>query len=191
MLTTDKAPGSRMVTVDSPQHETRMPMAWEEYLALDDVRGEYRGGELVVSAAPGRGHQRIVFDLAKLLEPTLPSGAALTLGWGWSPVGVREELVPDLMVHPPTEEDVRFTGIPLLVVEVVSTNRRADLVEKTTRYAAWGARSYWVLDPRDHEVHAFDHVDGLFVQTAHTSSGQVTLTYGDAAVEVDLDTLLG
>ncbi len=42
------------------------------------------------------------------------------------------------MVYPDTEETTRFTGTPVLCVEVLSSNRATDLVVKTTRYAALG-----------------------------------------------------
>lgn len=171
--------------------ETRTPMSWEDYEALEDVRGEYFGGQLVVTGFPSRRHQRITYELAKLIDETLPPGAEVTPSWGWSPEGVREELGPDLMVHT-SQEDKRLTAsTPLLVVEVLSSNRRTDLVEKMFRYARWGAATYWTVDPRDHELAVHELHDDMFRVAAVHTSGVVVASYGDhVEVEVDLDALL-
>lgn len=175
--------------------ETRIPMSWEDYEALaeDGVRREYLGGQAIVYGFPSRRHQRIVLDLAIAIRESLPDGAEVIPSWGWSPDGVREELGPDLMVHT-SEEDKRLTtSTPLLVVEVLSSNRRTDLVDKMFRYARWGAACYWTVDPRDHElvVHEPDELDPTMfrVAAAHTA-GVVIASYAGTDVTIDLDHLL-
>jgi Uma2 family endonuclease len=45
--------------------------------------------------------------------------------------------------------DLRFTGAPDLVIEVVSPGSvREDRVRKFTEYEAAGVREYWLVDPR-------------------------------------------
>ncbi|WP_188113482.1 Uma2 family endonuclease [Nocardioides humilatus] len=167
-------------------------MSWEQYLTYDDaVPSEYYGGALVVAAQPSQLHQHIQFRLTTLLHAHAPAGAAVTQGWAWSPDGAREELGPDLMVHEPTTEQRALRSIPFLVVEIVSTNRSADLVAKLQRYAAWGAPSYWIVDPRDHAVTTLVLRDGLYEESGFHTSGAVVLTYGDIEVPVDLDALFG
>ncbi len=178
------------MTVDAPA-ETRTPMSWEEYEALGEMRGEYFGGQLVVPSAPSHQHQDIVFALAVALQATLRPGTVMVPGWGWSPAGTREELVPDVMVHRATDEDTRLTREPpLLVVEVLSFNRRTDLVEKMQRYARWGAPTYWTLDPRERELVVHDLRDGMFGVTAVHSDGTVTVGYAGHEIELDLDAVL-
>jgi Uma2 family endonuclease len=169
----------------------RIPMSWEEYLTHDElVPSEYYEGALVLMNHPRRHHQVLVVRLLDLLRETKPADADVTPGWGWSPPDVREELIPDLMVHPVTAEDHTFTGTPLLVVEVLSSNRRDDLFAKFVRYARWGARHYWVVDPRDRLLLAFDNHDGTFVETGRHTAGRVRIPYADVVVPVDLDELL-
>jgi Uma2 family endonuclease len=169
---------------------TRVPMSWDEYLALEDTPGEYYGGSLVTMAPPGRNHQRIMFDLQTLLHHHLAPGTAVTQAWGWSPDGVREELIPDLMVHDETEEERTLRTTPHLVVEILSSNRRDDLVGKLNRYAQWGAPTYWIVDPRDHVILTHRLEDGYFVETGRFTDRLATLTYGEVEVPVDIDALL-
>lgn len=173
--------------------ETRITMSWEDYEALEDdgVRSEYFGGQRVVVGFPSRRHQRIVVALLDAIRPTLPDGAEALPSWGWSPTGVKEELGPDLMVHTSDEDKRLTTSTPLLVVEVLSGNRRNDLVEKMFRYARWGAACYWTVDPRDHELVAHDLRDGMFHVAAVHTAGTVTASYAGTDVELDLDALLG
>ncbi|MGY0541033.1 Uma2 family endonuclease [Nocardioides sp. YJ-D4] len=170
---------------------TRVPMSWDEYLALEDTPGEYYGGSLVTLAPPGRKHQRIMFELQTLIRHHLAPGTDVTQAWGWSPNDVREELIPDLMVHVQTDEERTLTSTPHLVVEILSSNRRDDLVGKLNRYAQWGAPAYWIVDPRDHVILTHRLEDGYFVETGRYTDGPATLTYGDVKVPVDVDALLG
>lgn len=168
----------------------RIPMSWEEYLEHDElVPSEYYGGALVLMNHPRRHHQVIIGRLFDLLREHPPEEASVTMGWGWSPLDVREELIPDLMVHPVTDEDHTFTGTPLLVVEVLSSNRRDDLFAKFVRYARWGAPHYWVVDPRDRLVLVFENQGGTFVETGRHTTGVVSVEYADTTVPIDLEAL--
>ncbi|WP_275580087.1 Uma2 family endonuclease [Nocardioides nitrophenolicus] len=164
-------------------------MSWEDFLDRPET-GEYYGGCLVVMPPASKQHQRIVMRLTHLLAGGLPSGAEVLPSLGWSPRGVREYLIPDLTVFRDESDEAVFAGIPLLVVEVLSTNRRDDLVGKVQRYAAWRSPSYWIVDPRDHQVLTMDLVDGLYLETGRFTSDRATLRYGDIEVPVDIDALL-
>lgn len=168
----------------------RFPMSWEEYIEADVVPSEYYGGALVVAAQPSQRHQQIQFRLQTILDRHLVAGTQVTAGWGWIPAGVREELGPDLMVHDETDEQRALSGIPHLVVEIVSSNRASDYVAKSQRYARWGAPCYWIVDPRDHEVTTMVLLDGLYTVSGRFKRGEATLRYGEVEVPVDIDALL-
>ncbi|WP_188113481.1 Uma2 family endonuclease [Nocardioides humilatus] len=174
----------------TPDDLLRIPMSWDDYLALDDPRpSEYYGGAQVIQGSPTFRHQKVIQRLERHLGDGLADGTDVIGGWAWSPDGSREALKPDLMVITQDGEDDHLTVPPLLVVEVVSSNRKDDYVAKTQRYAQWGAPTYWIVDPRDRVIVTFRNDGGTFVESARHTDGAVVLAYGDVEVPVDLDAL--
>jgi Uma2 family endonuclease len=172
--------------------ETRFgqPMAWEEYVAHQaPPASEYIDGRLIMVPPPSQGHQRSCQHVFMVLQAALPDGVDVTLGWGWKPGA--DEFVPDVMVHPRTDEQARFTGTPLLLVEVLSGNRAHDLVRKSAKYAAAGAPHYWILDPHDRCLDAYDLRHGFYEPAAHLEAGQTArLSFAGITVDIDLAAVL-
>ena len=133
------------MATETMQPGDRIPMSWDEYDALGpSVRGEYIDGELVMSPLPTKDHQRIAHRLHTLIEHNLPAGVDVIGSWGWKPGA--DEFGPDVMVFDETDENVRYTGEPHLLVEVLSSDPARDIIRKAHKYAAAGVMRYWIID---------------------------------------------
>ncbi|MCB9765554.1 MAG: Uma2 family endonuclease [Alphaproteobacteria bacterium] len=125
-----------------------------EFLALPESmqQVELVDGEVVVSPAPRWWHQEVCRRLVVALSlwaDEQPSPFTVIQ----SPADVRfgpgRILQPDLFVlegRLPREHTGPITRLPLVCVEVVSSNRIYDRVTKRLIYAAAGVPEYWVVE---------------------------------------------
>ncbi|MEU6137592.1 Uma2 family endonuclease [Nocardioides sp. NPDC047086] len=176
-----------------------VPMSWEEYDSLDfddDLHGaEYIDGVLVAPPGfPDRGHQKAIAYLQSVLEDVIGPGEDVISGFGWHPAGGTEEFGPDVMVHPLPTDPKRFIGVPVLCVEVTSSNRQNDLVKKRDKYATAGLPDYWIVDRQAGILRCYKLKDSFLIESEeHVRTGKdaqmVTVHFADRAAEVDLGRL--
>ena len=89
-------------------------------------------------------------------------------------------LAPDLTIvlrgNPVTITDRMIEGTPDIVVEVLSSNRRRDLVRKRQLYAAAGVPEYWIFDPVNDDVALLELRDGEYSQRARLTAADALTT---------------
>ena len=139
-------------------------MSYEDFTVMSEEaneRYEYIDGTAYLLASPGMTHQKVIGNLyasfrlwfdAKKCAPYL-SPFDVTLKRGEHDVNVVQ---PDLVVICDPEnrnEKDRYTGIPPLVVEVLSSeSARMDLIKKLDLYMQTGIQEYWVVNHLNQEV---------------------------------------
>lgn len=141
-------------------------ITWQDTLLMpeDGKRYEAIDGELYVTAAPMRRHQRVSGNLVAVLSKLLDEP-----GHGWvyhAPIGVEfpeteEGVQPDIVfvsrqrAQRLVKEGIR--GAPDLVVEILSPSTAGrDRTIKKKLYERQGVGQYWVVDPDAESVEVWD-----------------------------------
>ena len=171
----------------------RVHYTWDDYVKLPDdgQRYEIIDGELFVTPAPVVGHQFTSGEVNDLLRAWAKRrGGGIVF---YAPVDV--VLANDTVVQPDlmwiAEDRVRsivgqrVTGIPDLVVEILSpSTARRDRHKKSDLYARFGAREYWIIDPKDRSVEIRSLESGSFVRHAYATDDGVATSALDAELAV-------
>ena len=137
----------------------------------DGMRYEIVDGELYVSAAPSKRHQRLLRRLLRLIDDHVSPGGPGEVFLG--PVDVWlsdvDRVQPDLVYLSAARLSLYgeriLEGAPDLLVEVASPSTRvADLVAKRDRFQHNGVREYWLADPDSKTLTILCLLDGRYVE---------------------------
>lgn len=145
----------------------------------DGLRYELIDGTLIVSPSPRPIHQRANARLFVLLQASCPEHLEVFFApLDWQP-DRRTSVEPDLLVV--AKDDVGEENIiaPLkLAVEILSpSSRLRDTRLKYAKYEEGGVLSYWIVDPAEPSIVAYELHDGRYVEVAGGS--------GDDEVSLD------
>ena len=141
-----------------PRHGIRLSI--EEFLELPDTfdrrKMELDKGELYIMPRPRMGHQFLQGELIWHFKGFLN-------GFDDPPADMFHDVIvalsletrilyaPDLVVilqgSRAVVADRMVEGVPDIVVEILSSDRRRDLVRKRQVYAEAGVPEYWIFDP--------------------------------------------
>ncbi len=160
-------------------------ITWRDALLMpeDGKRYEAIDGELYVTPAPSRRHQRVSLKLGIALLELLEKP-----GHGWiyaAPIGVEfpeteEGVQPDIVfvsrarAERLVEEGIR--GAPDLVVEILSPKTaERDRTIKKKLYQRQGVAQYWIVDPDAETVEVWDFAGGASAPEIHKTTLPVRL----------------
>jgi Uma2 family endonuclease len=142
-----------------------------EQLPDDGHRYELIDGTLIVTPAPSWRHQWVAGRLYLLLTARCPDDLHVF----FAPLDIALDdgtvLQPDLLVARTSDLGARdLPTAPLLAIEILSpSTRRVDLTLKRSRFEAAGCPSYWVVDPDEPTLTAWQLQDGTYVEVAHAA----------------------
>ena len=132
----------------------------------DGHRYELIDGALIVTPAPSAPQQDAVLELAVLLRENCPAELKVMVALFDVALSDNTVMQPDVLVARRadlTERDLPVA--PVLTVEVLSPGtRHIDLMLKRARYEVAGCGSYWVVDPIELSIVAWDLRDGSYVE---------------------------
>ena len=163
--------------MDSVTTLPRGPMRVEDLDALPDDGHRYEliDGTLIVSPAPVLRHQLVHSALMRLLLEGCPQD--LRVMSAPTDVVLADDTVvqPDLLVARREDlEGPKLTSLPLLAVEVLSpSSRLIDLNLKRARYERAAVPAYWVVDPEELWLQAWELREGEYAEVARVSGSDV------------------
>ncbi|MDX9871768.1 MAG: Uma2 family endonuclease [Clostridia bacterium] len=150
-------------------------VTYEEFLRItegNEDRYEFIDGEVFLLTAPGTKHQIILMNMitdmiswfagkkcrvfAAPFDVTLETDY-MEINDEGEKVESKNVVQPDILVScdykEQTNERDRYTGIPALVVEILSPQtRRRDQTKKLNVYITGGVSEYWIVDPKKKTV---------------------------------------
>jgi Uma2 family endonuclease len=148
-------------------------VTYEEFLRITESspeRYEYIDGEIYLMTSPDINHQLIHAKIFNHLFNWLKGKKCQVFSAPFDVTLVNDALLsknvvePDILVscdyHDQKDEKNRYTGIPALVIEILSPSTRSiDQVKKLNVYRSGGVSEYWIVDPRYLQVTLYSFVE--------------------------------
>ena len=171
----------------------------EDYYALpDERRVELIDGVIYDMSAPAIIHQKILGELYILFRECMDRHEG-TCEVYLSPCDVRLDRDNRTMVQPDLlvvceEYDVRaknFDGAPDLTLEILSPSTRSkDMLLKLHKYANAGVREYWIVDPEQKTVLAYDLEHENYYPDKYSFEDRVPIRISGGECGIDFSRIL-
>lgn len=160
----------------------KIVLTYDEYCLLPNDRNRYEilDGELSVTPAPATMHQTVLGNLHRVLANHVVANQLGKLFIAPTDLIVAPTTVvqPDLIFigndrrHIVTERAIE--GSPTLVIEILSpTTHRTDRVTKAQLYAKYAVPHYWLIDPGQQTLEAYDLVTDHYNLVASVRNAEV------------------
>lgn len=148
-------------------------VTYEEFLKIteeNEERYEYIDGEVFLLSSPGVKHQIILTNMIISLSKWFEGKKCRVFAAPFDITLLNEEtedknvVQPDILIScdysDQRNERDRYTGIPSLVVEILSPQTRSrDHVKKLNVYLEGGVSEYWIVDPKELKVVQYHFVE--------------------------------
>lgn len=140
----------------------------------DGHRYEIIDGVLIATPSHSLPHQDVVLSLAVLLRAGCPAHLKTMIAPFDVVLDEATVLEPDVLVCVRSELGFRaLNGPPVLAVEVLSrTTARRVRGRKMDRLQRAGCPHYWLVDPIEPALTAYELVDGRYRQVAHVTADE-------------------
>ena len=169
------------------KYRTGMKMSLDEFLSMGKTDGKWEldDGVLYIMPTGTPDHQFLVSEVGWHLRNYL-NGFDEPLAQFYPEITtiLSRELQrapePDIVIILNERRDIvgraRVEAPPDIAIEILSTDRRRDLVRKRQIYAEAGVLEYWPIDPRNDTVTQLELQDGEYVERAMLTADDTLTT---------------
>jgi excisionase family DNA binding protein len=173
-------PLSTLAKEDPVIYHDKKKLTYDDYAKLPEEPGfrhEIIDGVLIRDSSPSVHHQRVTRRLQRILEnyieKTDPNGEIFNAPLDLA-LDAYTVVQPDLLYLPGSRpaQNTPIDVVPELVVEVTSpSTSRKDRVQKLNHYQSVGVAHYWIVDPQDSFIEAYELRDGHYVSIVRSYTG--------------------
>jgi len=148
-------------------------VSYEEFMQIyekSNLRMEFINGEIYLLSSPSSFHQDALANLYVIFREYFKDKeckvfiAPFDVHFHKKGLSVPDVMQPDIIVacdyKTAINEKGRYSGIPSLVVEILSDSTRSkDMIDKLNTYMLSGVREYWIVDIKNKCVYIYSFTD--------------------------------
>ena len=175
-------------------------VSYAEFMELNqnaEERYEYIDGEIYLLSSPKTAHQVILTELFVIFYNWFQGKECRPLVAPYDITLKRSEadinlVQPDMMVICDLVEKLNekdyYTGVPALVVEVLSESTRSkDLIKKLDLYMSCGVREYWIVNPINADATVYLFEEKNISKHVTYKKGETALSYIFEGLSAELE----
>jgi hypothetical protein len=168
----------------------------DEFFSLSIENGEHWelvDGKPIMQAMPNVKHQIISAELYSIFKEFIKNNNGKCKPYPSLDVKLDDynTVIPDFMVVCDSSklDEKRCNGAPDFVVEIVSSNRYSDFIDKLSMYQKYGVREYWIIDPKYKRTITYFFENGEF-PNIYTFDMPIPVGIYNGELEINIDELL-
>lgn len=189
----------------APYELDKREISYEEFMEIyenTDARLEFINGQIWVLSSPSITHQEILGEMhitfysyfkdKKCKAYLSPFDVHLKKAGVKDPDVVQPDLLVICDIQDNTSENDRYTGVPALVVEILSKSTRTkDMVYKLNSYMQSGVKEFWVVDPKNKLIQQYTFDDNRIDTSIQFKNGDVIESEIFPGLKIEIESLFG